>query len=211
MRTPVYQIKKIVAIIFAISPDYSFNISSLYDVLIVIKIINYNILILICSVFIFSIPVQNSYNPQTHSNTTAEPSFVTNFYENFSNSLQKKNSSESSTPTVISSNKCVVVNPSIPNTSNLVQASKTSTATTTTAGTLLTFKPTNQKTLLPGTSNHNSADNTIFVGNKQYQLVKSPSGQIKALVNGNKILMKSPPTVTVKVSSHNFRFFMNSL
>lgn len=43
-------------------------------------------------------------------------------------------------------------------------------------------------------------DNTIFVCNKQYHLVKGPFGHIKNLMNGNKILVKSPPTEIIEVS-----------
>lgn len=83
----------------------------------------------------------------------------------------------------------------MPSTSNspLVQvtALETTTATTSTVG----------SNKIPMLSNHL---NTIYVGNKQYKLIKDPSGQVKALMNGNQVLLKSPPPpVTIKVSQNN--------
>ncbi|XP_060877923.1 uncharacterized protein LOC132950461 isoform X2 [Metopolophium dirhodum] len=154
------------------------------------------------------IPVLNCSNSQTIDNNGIEPSIVTsqpinNFYTTSSihSSLQKK-ASELTTSKVIPTKKCIVVTPTISN-GPLVQvtASSTETATSTaTTSKILTFKPSIQnKTVMNSSSPlHRVEGSTIVFGNKQYQLVKGPSGHMRAVVNGTNLLLKSQPTTIVK-------------
>lgn len=144
---------------------------------------------------------------QTIGNTGIKPSNVTsqpinNFYESFSSSLQKK-TSESSTSKMIPTKKCIVVTPTISNSSlvqvTAVSSSQTATSTPTTTTTFLTFKPSIHNKIVANSPLRRVEGSTILLGNKQYQLVKGPSGQMKAVVNGNNILLKSPPASIVKV------------
>jgi len=143
-----------------------------------------------------------------NGNTTVEPPItmsqpLNNFYESFSSSLQRKVSSDSFTSKVMPTKKRVVVTSTIANNS-LVQGTSTlsettTITTTTTTATLVTLKPTIQNNSPIATNPLLRAEgSTIFVGNRQYQLVKGPSGQMRAVVNGTNILVKSP-TTTIKV------------
>jgi len=151
--------------------------------------------------------VLNGSKSQTIDNNRIEPSIVTsqpinNFYTTSSihSSLQKK-ASELTTSKVLPTKKCIVVTPAISN-SPLVQvtASSTETATSTaTTSKFLTFKPSIQNKTVVNSPLHRAEGSTIIFGNKQYQLVKGPSGHMRAVVNGTNLLLKSPPTTIVKV------------
>ncbi|XP_003246470.1 uncharacterized protein LOC100574764 [Acyrthosiphon pisum] len=152
------------------------------------------------------IPVLNNSMSQTINNNGIEPSIATsrpinNFYTTSSihSSLQKK-ASELTTSKMIPSKKCIVITPTISN-SPLVQvtASSTETATSTaTTSKFLTFKPSIQNKTVVNSPLHSAEGSTIVLGNKQYQLVKGPSGTMRAVVNGTNILLKSPPTRIIK-------------
>jgi len=121
------------------------------------------------------------------------------FYESFSSSLPTKVSSESSIPKVIQTKKCVVVKPAISK-NNLIQVTASSSETTTGTPTFVTFKPAIQNNKsLTNSPLQRAEGGTILLGNKQYQLVKGPSGQMRAFMNGTNILFKSPPNVIIKV------------
>lgn len=164
----------------------------------------------------------NGNKPQTIGNTAIEPSIITsqplnNFYESFSTSLQKK-PSETSTSQIIPAKKCIVVTPNISN-SSMVQAIASSSQTAipiptpTTTTTYVTFKPPIQsKKSISNNLLQRAEGSTILLGNKQYQLVKGPSGQMRAVVNGTNILVKSSPTNIIKVSKiHHLLIFYKLL
>jgi len=152
-------------------------------------------------------------NSQTIGKTVITSQPLNNFYQAFSSTLQKKpqEPSTSSTPKGIPVNKCFVVTPAIPHkplmqvTSSLPRTITSMPATTT----FLTFKPAIQnQSSVANSSLHRAEGSTIVVGNKQYQLVKGPSGQMKAVVNTPKIFMKSPPVVPTKVCKiHQYIMF----
>jgi len=149
----------------------------------------------------------NGNKPQTIGNTSVEPSIVTsqplnNFYESFSSSLQTK-PSETCTSQTMPAKKCIVVTPTISN-GPMVQAIASSSQTATSAPpptTYVTFKPPIQtKKPMANTFLQRAEGSTIVLGNKQYQLVKGPTGQMRAVVNGANILVKSSSSSAVKVS-----------
>lgn len=146
------------------------------------------------------------------STVTSQP----NFHEPFSSSLQKR-TSESSTSNVIPTKKCFVVTSTISNNSMVQIASSssgTSTPTptpppTTTTTSYVTFKP---PILNKNGPLHRAEGSTILLGNKQYQLVKAPSSQIKAaVINGTNIGIRPQPT-PIKVSTiHQYIIFLLTL
>lgn len=147
------------------------------------------------------IPVLNGNKSQTIGNTAVEPSTVTsqplnNFYESFSSSLQKK-TSESSTPKVMSTKKCIVVTSTISN-SPLVQVTASSSGTATTIPTFVTFKPSQINKSMANSALIRAEGNTIVLGNKQFQLLKGSASQMRAVVNGTSILLKSPTSSIIK-------------
>ncbi|XP_027843371.1 uncharacterized protein LOC114124329 isoform X3 [Aphis gossypii] len=149
------------------------------------------------------IPLINTKKTQTTGNTTVEPFKLPkpplhNFYESFSSSLQKTVSSESSVPKAVPTKKCIVVKPAITKT-HLVQVTTSSSESGTGTPTYMTFKPAVQNNKSSAMSPLQRAEgSTILLGNKQYQLVKGPAGQMRAVMNGSNILVKSPPPAIIK-------------
>lgn len=135
-------------------------------------------------------------------NTGVKPSTVTsqplnNLYQSFSSSLQKKTNEPSSSKTT-TINKCFVVTPTINHSQSLAQvkgsSSKSAIAIPTTSTTFVAFKPPIQKKIATtNNSIHRVEGGTIVVGNKQYQLVKGPSGQMRAIVNNTNTVVKPKP------------------
>uniref|UniRef100_A0A2S2P9M4 MYND-type domain-containing protein n=2 Tax=Schizaphis graminum TaxID=13262 RepID=A0A2S2P9M4_SCHGA len=125
------------------------------------------------------------------------------FYESFSSSLQTKVSSNSSIPKVIQTKKCVVVKPAISK-NNLIQVTASSSETSTGTPTYVTFKPAIQNNKsFTNNSIQRAEGGTILLGNRQYQLVKGSTGQMKAFMNGTNILFKSPSNAIIKCYSRN--------
>lgn len=157
----------------------------------------------------------NTKKAQTTGNTTVESLNIPkpplhNFYESFSSSLQKTVSPESSIPKAVPTKKCIVVKPAITKT-HLVQVATSSSETGTGTPTYVTFKPAVQNNKSPANSHLQRAEgSTILLGNKQYQLVKGGStGQMRAIMNGSNILVKSPPPAFIKVCKINHYIIIN--
>jgi len=156
----------------------------------------------------------NAKKAQTIGNTTVESLNTSkqplhNFYESFSSSLQKTVSSESSIPKAVPTKKCIVVKPAITKT-HLVQVATTSSETGTGIPTYMTFKPAVQNNKSPAIGPLQRAEgSTILLGNKQYQLVKGPAGQMRAVMNGSNILVKSPPPAIIKVCKIHHYIIIN--
>jgi len=160
--------------------------------------------------------VLNGSKSQTIGNNGIDPSIVTsqpinNFYTTSSiHSSLQKNGSELTTSKVIPTKKCIVVTPTISN-SPLVQVTASSIGTATSTATtskILTFKPPIQNKTAVNSTLHRHEGSTIVLGNKQYQLVKGPSGTMRAaVVNGSNILLRSPPTSFVKVCIINLSIY----
>lgn len=151
-----------------------------------------------------------------NGNSTVEPWIVTsqslnNFYGPLSYSLEKK-TSEQSTTKVISTKKCVVM-PTMSN-SYLGQVTSSCQTATLTPTTFVTFTSSIQKKK-NGTNSqvHRAIDGIVLIDNKEYQLVKGPLGQTRAVLNDTSILIKSPSTVIIKVSKihqyNNIHFYKN--
>lgn len=148
----------------------------------------------------------NGNNTTTVGNTAVKPSTVTsqplnNFYQSFSSSLQKKtNIPSSSKMTPI--NKCSVVKPTNTHSQSLVQVkgsySKSAISIPTTPTTLVAFKPSIQKKV-PTTSSflQRAEGGIIIIDNKQYRLVKGPSGQMRAIANNTNTVFKPKPWPSV--------------
>lgn len=139
---------------------------------------------------------------QKTANITLDPTSTSlplnTYYETFSSSLLTRVSSETVTPKMIAPKVSVVASSTIASTSSGQTA------------TLVALKPTtniikhhNIKPIT--TSIQRSEGNTIFVGNKQYQLIRGPMSQMKALTTqtvSNSIVIRAqprPPTVEVNV------------
>ncbi|CAI6359648.1 unnamed protein product [Macrosiphum euphorbiae] len=157
------------------------------------------------------IPVINGNKTQTIGNTAIKPKILTgqplnNFYQSFSSSLQNKNL-EPSTSKVIPTNKCFVVATTISH-SPLVQVtaslSKSATTIPATTTTFVTFKPAvpNNISMVNGTLQR-AEGSTILVGNRQYQLVKGPTGQMRAVINKAKTFIKPQPVAMDKCYARN--------
>ncbi|XP_029347894.1 uncharacterized protein LOC100569364 [Acyrthosiphon pisum] len=148
-------------------------------------------------------PMINGEKTQTIGNTAANPSILTsqpsnNLYQSFSSSLQNKTSETSTSKVIPTNNKCFVLPPTISH-SPLVEATASMSKSTTTTK-YLTFKSAVPNNISMPNSSLCSADGrTIVVGNKQYQLVKEPTGQMRAVINKTKIFFKPPPTVKCRV------------
>ncbi|KAL4082968.1 hypothetical protein QTP88_023974 [Uroleucon formosanum] len=141
-----------------------------------------------------------------NGNSTVEPWIVTsqslnNFYGPLSYSLEKK-TSEQSTTKVISTKKCVVM-PTMSN-SYLGQVTSSCQTATLTPTTFVTFTSSIQKKK-NGTNSqvHRAIDGIVLIDNKEYQLVKGPLGQTRAVLNDTSILIKSPSTVIIKTYVDN--------
>jgi len=160
--------------------------------------------------------VINGNKTQTISNTAVKQSILTsqplnNFYQSFSSSLQNK-TFEPSTSKVISTNKCFVVASTISH-SNLVPVtaslSKSATSIPSPTTTYVTFKPAVPNNIsMANNSLHRAEGGTIVVGNKQYQLVKGPTGQMRAVINKPRTFIKpAPPIITKVCKIHQYIYF----
>lgn len=152
-----------------------------------------------------------------NGNSAVEPLIVTsqplnNFYGPLSYSLEKK-TSEPSTTKVVSTKKCVVGTPTMSN-SYLGQVTSSCQTATSTPTTFVTFTSSIQKKKNETNSQvHRAIDGIVLIDNKEYQLVKGPLGQTRAVLNNTNILVKSPTTVIIKVSKmhqyNNINFYKN--
>lgn len=149
------------------------------------------------------IPLINTKKTQTTGNTTVQSLSIPkpplhNFYESFSSSLQNTVSSESSIPKAVPTKKCFVVKPAITKT-HLMQVATSSSETGTGTTTYMTFKSAVQNNKSSAISPLQRAEGSTFlVGNKQYQLIKGSASQMRAVMNGSNVLVKSPPPTIIK-------------
>lgn len=166
----------------------------------------------------------NGNKRQVIGNTTVEPSIVTSqpltsFHKPQFSSPQKKTSE------VIPTKKSIVLTPTTITNSPLVQVTSSSSETATITpptNTCGTLHPTIQnKKSVANSYIHRTECSTIVIDNKEYQLIKESSGQLRAVFmpiisnspliqvtasgqmrsvdNGALVLVKSPPSVIIRV------------
>ncbi|KAF0685359.1 MYND-type domain-containing protein, partial [Aphis craccivora] len=149
------------------------------------------------------IPLINTKKTKTTGNTTVQSLSIPkpslhNFYESFFASLQNTVSSESSIPKAVPTKKCIVFKPANTKT-HLMQVATSSSETGTGTPTNMTFKSAVQNNKSSAISPLQRAEGSTFlVGNKQYKLIKGSAGQMRAVMNGSNILVKSPPPTIIK-------------
>lgn len=127
--------------------------------------------------------------------TRATQPLTTNFYEDFSNALSRSTSATVMPKIIVSKGTTFTSTPSVSN------------GTLQNGSAIVTFKPSSIQTIKSISSANfpRSEGNTIFVGNKQYHVIRSPVNPIRTVTAQNGIVNIAPlpsvkkPEVPVRV------------